>query len=137
MASHKLLAGALHQQTRFRGKPSAVVGFEFITSTLASSSPISTGPKVFMGNIADSSALDSACTVSNSLVVKITLCSFAVPQSLLKSDCQVLKPCEPPEAVILNKSAGYEAVRGGILQVSRHSEAFRRLFEAGVLHKSP
>ena len=64
VASHKLLAGALHQQTRFRRKPSAVVGFEFIISNLASSSPTSTGPKVFMGNIADSSALDSACTAS-------------------------------------------------------------------------
>ena len=60
VASHKLLAGAL----RFRRKPGTVVGFKIIFSNLASSSPTSTGPKVFMGNIADSSTLDSACTAS-------------------------------------------------------------------------
>ena len=43
---------------------SAMVDFELESSNLASSSPTSTGPNVFIGNIADSGALDSACTAS-------------------------------------------------------------------------
>ena len=63
VASHKLLAEALLQQNGLQ-RYSAMVDFELESSNLASSSPASTGPNVFIGNIADSSALDSACTAS-------------------------------------------------------------------------
>ena len=62
-ASHKLLAEALLQQNVLQ-RYSAMVDFELESSNLASSSPASTGPNVFIGNIADSSTLDSACTAS-------------------------------------------------------------------------